>query len=150
MSSCAALLCRLLCAVGVVAHHQMLYSELTAYKELKHRAQQVESKQDTSGKSGDESMLAGAAGDDTAAELVKGVLEREVVGEDGLLTVYIPLVIEILSNPTKYPCPELSCSATLALAKLMLVRSESFLLHNTTTMYVFMLCVLSNVQRDCL
>lgn len=118
----SALLCRLLFAVGLVAHHQMLYIELTISKELKRRAQCDERKKQSTEKESDELALAGASGDDPVTELVKRVLDKELGGEDGLLATYEPLIIEILSNPTKYPCPELSNSASLALAKYMLVR----------------------------
>lgn len=100
----------------------MLYTELKVSKELKHRAQQAESKQESAEKESDELTLAGASGDDPVTELIRRVLEREVGGDIGLLATFEPLILEILSNPTKYPCPELANSAGLALAKYMLVR----------------------------
>ena len=118
----SALLCRLLFAVGLVAHRQMLYIELTIHKELKRRAQRDESKKESTEKDTQELTLAGASGEDPVTELVRKVLEKELGGEDRLLATYEPLIVEILSNPTKYPCPELSNSAALALAKYMLVR----------------------------
>ncbi len=112
---------RLLFAVGTVAHRLMLYTETVVSRELKARASKDLDKQPVS-KDGDELALAGASGDDPVIELVKRVLEGEVGGAPGLLATFEPLIVEVLVNPTKYQSADLSNSAALTLAKLMLIR----------------------------
>ena len=66
--------------------------------------------------------LTGASADDTDAELIRRVLETEVGGAGGLLVIFEPLIVGVVSNPSKYDCPALQTSACLALAKYMLIR----------------------------
>ncbi len=66
--------------------------------------------------------LAGAAADDAEAELIRKVCETEV-GGSGMLTAFEPLIVTVVTNPSKYPSASLQASATLALAKYMLIRS---------------------------
>ena len=73
---------------------------------------------------GDDGLeLTGASADDTEAELIKKILETEVGGAGGLLATFEPLVVGVVTNPSKYNCPMLQTSACLALAKYMLIRS---------------------------
>lgn len=65
--------------------------------------------------------LSGAVADDAEAELMRRVCEVEVGGE-GLLAMYEPLLVAVVTNPSKYPHPALQTSAALALAKFMLIR----------------------------
>ena len=81
---------------------------------------------------GDDSLeLTGASADDTDAELIKKVLETEVGGASGLLASFEPLIVGVVSNPSKYSSPSLQTAACLALAKYMLIR-YSLLCHVTT------------------
>ena len=66
--------------------------------------------------------LTGATADESDAELIKKVLEAEVGGASGLLATFEPLLVGIVSNPSKYSCPALQTTACLALAKFMLMR----------------------------
>ena len=69
----------------------------------------------------DEMGLAGAAADDVEADVVRKVCEYEVGGV-GLLSWFEPIIVAVVTNPSKYPCPTLQASASLALAKFMLIR----------------------------
>ena len=69
----------------------------------------------------DEMGLAGAAAEDIEADLVRKVCEFEVGGV-GLLSWFEPIIVAVVTNPSKYPCPTLQASASLALAKFMLIR----------------------------
>lgn len=72
---------------------------------------------------GDDGLeLTGASADDTDAELIRKVLETEVGGAGGLLVTFEPLIVGVVSNPSKYDCSSLQTSACLALAKYMLIR----------------------------
>ena len=72
---------------------------------------------------GDEGLeLTGATADESDAELIKKVLEIEVGGAGGLLATFEPLIVGVVSNPSKYVCPVLQTAACLALAKYMLIR----------------------------
>lgn len=68
----------------------------------------------------DELGLGGA--EDQEVDLVRRVLEEEVGGGEGLLAVFEPLLVEVVSNPCRYPCEQLQNAAALALAKFMLIR----------------------------
>ena len=65
--------------------------------------------------------LTGATAEDTEADLMRRVCEVEV-GSTGLLSLFEPLIVAVVSNPSKYGCPVLQTSAVLALAKYMLIR----------------------------
>lgn len=69
----------------------------------------------------EEMGLAGAAADDAEAELMRRVCEIEV-GEGGLLGWFEPLIVAVVTNPSRYPFPALQASAALTLAKFMLIR----------------------------
>ena len=72
---------------------------------------------------GDDGLeLTGASAEDTEAELIKKILETEVGGAGGLLSTFEPLIVGVVTNPSKYSCPILQTSASLALAKYMLIR----------------------------
>ena len=72
---------------------------------------------------GDDGLeLTGASADDTDAELIKKILETEVGGAGGLLVTFEPLIVGVVTNPSKYSCPVLQTSACLTLAKYMMIR----------------------------
>lgn len=66
----------------------------------------------------------GAEADDTEAEYIRSVCEKNTVTGDNLLALFAPLVIEMCTNTSKYSNPKLRASASLTLAKFMLVSSE--------------------------
>ena len=68
----------------------------------------------------EEMGLTGASADDTDADLMRRVCEE--VGSSGLLSLFEPMIVSVVSNPSKFPCPMLQSSATLSLAKYMLIR----------------------------
>ena len=63
----------------------------------------------------------GAEADDTEAEYIRSVCEKNTVTGDNLLALFAPLVIEMCTNTSN---PKLRASASLTLAKFMLVSSE--------------------------
>ena len=67
-------------------------------------------------------MLTGASAEDADADLVRRVCELEVGGAGGLLAVFEPLIVAVVTNPSKYGCRVLQTSAVLTLAKYMLIR----------------------------
>ena len=72
----------------------------------------------------DDMGVVGAEADDTEAEYIRAVCEKEVVTGTNWLSVFTPAIIEICLHPQKYPDPKLRSSASLALAKFMLVSGE--------------------------
>ncbi|EUB65054.1 Condensin complex subunit [Echinococcus granulosus] len=86
-------------------------------------------KGDTSGGAGnsaleEEAALLGAVADDAEADYIRNVLNNEIVLEpDHLLSRLLPLVVHVCSHPSRYVDPDLQASASLSLAKFMLVSS---------------------------
>ncbi|XP_012064392.1 PREDICTED: condensin complex subunit 1 [Atta cephalotes] len=70
-----------------------------------------------------EEALEGAI-DDAEAEFVNGTLEHEIVTGDGLLTKYVPLVLDVCQYPDKYNNENVQAAGSLALSKMMTVSSE--------------------------
>jgi len=68
--------------------------------------------------------LTGASADDIESEYVRKICEHEIVTGNTLLSKLHPLLVCVCSNPVKYSDPSLRASASLALAKFMLVSSE--------------------------
>jgi len=72
----------------------------------------------------DDMGCVGAEADDAEAEFIRHVCEKEILFGTTLLACLSPLILTVCSNPTKYPDPDLRASASLALAKFMLVSSD--------------------------
>ncbi|XP_011062247.1 PREDICTED: condensin complex subunit 1 isoform X2 [Acromyrmex echinatior] len=70
-----------------------------------------------------EEALEGAV-DDAEAEFVNGALEHEIITGDGLLTKYVPLVLDVCQYPDKYNNENVQAAGSLALSKMMTVSSE--------------------------
>merc|ERR1711997_532386 len=68
--------------------------------------------------------VVGAEADDQEAEYIRSVCETEIVTGENLLALFTPAIIEVCLHPNKYPDTKLRASASLALAKFMLVSSE--------------------------
>lgn len=66
--------------------------------------------------------LAGAAEEDAEAEFIRRVTETVVLSAENLLGLLRPLLVAVCVNDRKYPDPDLRASASLALAKFMMVR----------------------------
>ena len=81
-------------------------------------------RQQTGGGEDDEMDCIGAEADDTEVEFVRKVCETEVVDSANLLSAFVPLVVHVCSNPSRYRDPSLRIAASLALAKLMLVSPD--------------------------
>ena len=65
--------------------------------------------------------LMGASGEDVEGELIRRVCEVDV-GSTGLLSLFEPLIVAVVTNPSKFNCPVLQTSAVLALSKFMMIR----------------------------
>ncbi len=72
----------------------------------------------------DDMGCVGAEADDAEAEFIRNVCEKEVVSGENVLSMFVPMIREVCLYPENYPDPSLRSSASLALAKFMLVSSE--------------------------
>ena len=72
----------------------------------------------------DDMGVVGAEADDAEAEFIRSVCEKEIVSGQNLLGLFAPVLIQVCLYPHKYPDTKLKASASLALAKFMLVSSE--------------------------
>ncbi|XP_029054482.2 condensin complex subunit 1-like [Osmia bicornis bicornis] len=61
--------------------------------------------------------------EDADAEFINDVLENHVVTGDGLLSKFVPLVLDVCRYPDKYNSEDLQAAGALALSKMMLVSS---------------------------
>lgn len=141
-------LSRLLFLLGQVALCQLNYLDVNVFNELKRRnhlrelkvEKDKKEKKDLEKKKAkrttaletprnanqeeDDMSCVGAEADDAEAEFIRHVCEKQILFGPTLLTSLTPLILTICSNPTKYPDPDLRASASLALAKFMLVSSD--------------------------
>lgn len=69
-----------------------------------------------------EEELGIGGGDEQETDFVRRVMETEVGGAGGMLAAFEPLLVCIISNPSKYSCNKLQTAATLSLSKFMLIR----------------------------
>ena len=60
--------------------------------------------------------------DEQEADFVRKVMETEVGGAGGMLAAFEPLIVCVVSNPSKYACEGLQTAAALSLSKFMLIR----------------------------
>ena len=65
--------------------------------------------------------LAGAAAEDVEGDMIRRVCEVDV-GSTGLLSLFEPLIVSVVANPSKFRCAVLQTSAVLALSKYMMIR----------------------------
>lgn len=64
----------------------------------------------------------GATAEDSLAEMINNICENQLIGSaDGLLNHFLPILIEILCHPGKYPDPHVQCAAVLTLLRFMVV-----------------------------
>ncbi|NXI35166.1 CND1 protein, partial [Galbula dea] len=133
------LLVHLVSLVGQVALQQVVYLEVSVSAELRRRRilreektkkRSVSSTKKRPWSTGNETTmeeelgLVGASAEDTEAELIRSICERELLDEKHLLSVFVPLVLKICNNPGLYSDPALSAAAALALGKFCMISSE--------------------------
>ncbi|XP_022241936.1 condensin complex subunit 1-like [Limulus polyphemus] len=145
----SAVLARFLSFAGHVALQHLVYLDVSVFTEIKRRQFVQEQKNESlikrkkrqsassvsehsklkdqalSGEIEEELGLTGAVADDTEAEYVCQVCDKEIVTGDNLLGLVRPLIVAVCSDPVKYKNPRLRAAAALVLAKYMLI-SHSF------------------------
>ncbi|XP_078617056.1 condensin complex subunit 1-like isoform X2 [Branchiostoma floridae x Branchiostoma japonicum] len=142
-------LSRLMALAGHCALRQLVHLDVALTGELKRRRMLQEERTSKAGRKGntsanntpsstpagkgkddkelsieDEMGLAGASADDAEAEYIRKICEKEVVTGSSLLALVAPVIVAVCSNSTMFPHPQLRATASLALAKYMLVSSE--------------------------
>ncbi|XP_032730650.1 condensin complex subunit 1 isoform X2 [Lontra canadensis] len=126
------LLMNLLSLAGDVALQQLVHLEQGVSGELCRRRllreeQEQKTKDPKEKHAGSETALeeemglAGAAADDTEAELIRGICEKELLDGTQVLAAFIPLLLKVCNNPGVYSSPELSAAASLALGKFCMI-----------------------------
>ncbi|XP_022377981.1 condensin complex subunit 1 [Enhydra lutris kenyoni] len=126
------LLMNLLSLAGDVALQQLVHLEQAVSGELCRRRllreEQEQKTKDPKEKHAssettleEEMGLAGAAADDTEAELIRGICEKELLDGTQVLAAFIPLLLKVCNNPGIYSSPELSAAASLALGKFCMI-----------------------------
>lgn len=68
--------------------------------------------------------LGGAEGEDAEMEFIGGICDEEIVCGKNLLAKLSRVIIEVVSDPFRYPNPELKQTSSLALAKYMMVSAK--------------------------
>ncbi|EDO34797.1 predicted protein, partial [Nematostella vectensis] len=133
MSCPSAVLARFLTVVGHVALRQLIHLDVTILREIKRRQGIQETEKEAAAKNiasettmaAEEEMgLTGATADDAEIEYIRKICELEIVTGQNLLSLLRPLIVCVVSNPSKFTDPKLQAAAALALAKFMLVSSE--------------------------
>ncbi|XP_053306330.1 condensin complex subunit 1 isoform X2 [Spea bombifrons] len=130
-------LTHLLSLAGDIALLQVVYLERAVSSELRRRrvlkeeqeAEKLGSGKQSKSKGNESTMeeelgLAGASADDIEADLIRKICDTELLGGQQYLSAFLPLVLQICSNPGKYSDPDLSTVATLTLAKYMMISSD--------------------------
>ncbi|KAM6438422.1 condensin complex subunit 1 [Rhynochetos jubatus] len=134
------LLMHLVSLVGQVALQQVAHLEVSVSAELRRRRVLKEEKtkkhSDSSKKKQkrqstgneitleEELGLVGASADDTEAELIRSICEKELLDEKHLFSAFVPLVLKICNNPGLYSDSALSAAAALTLGKVCMISSE--------------------------
>ncbi|XP_028834009.1 condensin complex subunit 1 isoform X1 [Denticeps clupeoides] len=126
-------LAQLLSLCGCVAFWQVSYLERSVSTELRRRRGEREQKEEAKGPesktkqgSNDSCMeeelgLTGASAEDTEAELIRKICETELLSDDNLLRVFVPVLVKVCSSPGHYPHPQLTTAACLALSQYMMI-----------------------------
>lgn len=126
------LLMNLLSLAGDVALQQLVHLEQAVSGELyRRRVLREEQEHGTKGPkektaSSDSTMeeelgLVGATADDTEAELIRGICEKELLDGNQVLAAFVPLLLKVCNSPGSYSNPELSAAASLALGKFCMI-----------------------------
>ncbi|CAH2322684.1 condensin complex subunit 1 [Pelobates cultripes] len=133
----AFLLTHLLSLAGDVVFNHIVHLERAVSAELRRRrvfkeeqeAEKLGCGKQRKSKGNDSTMeeelgLAGASADDIEAELIRKICDSEILEGKQYLSAFLPLVLQICSNPGKYSDPVLSTVASLTLAKFMMTSSD--------------------------
>ncbi|KAM8924116.1 condensin complex subunit 1 isoform 2-T2 [Pelodytes ibericus] len=130
------LLAHLLSLAGDVVFNQIVHLERAVSAELRRRRvfkEEEASKKlrcDKDKSKGNESTmeedlgLVGASADDIEAELIKKICDTELLDGKQYLSTFLPLVLQICSNPGRYSDSDLCTAATLTLTKFMMTSSD--------------------------
>lgn len=127
-------LAQLLALCGGVAFWQVSHLERSVSAELRRRRGETEEREEkekgpsskakqTANESAmeEELGLIGASADDTEAELIRKICETELLAEENLLSAFLPLLVRVCSSPGRYPHPQLTTAACLALSQYMMI-----------------------------
>lgn len=130
-------LAQLLSLSGCVAFCQISHLERSVSAELLRRRRETEEREEKerrpSSKSkeaaSDSAMdaelgLMGASAEDAEAELIRKICETELLAEENLLGVFLPLVVKVCSSPGRHSHPQLTTAACLALSRYMMISSS--------------------------
>ncbi|XP_076796698.1 condensin complex subunit 1 isoform X2 [Arvicanthis niloticus] len=126
------LLMNLLALAGDVALQQLVHLEQAVSGELcrrrvlqeeqEHRTKGPKEKTTSSETTMEEELgLVGATAEDTEAELIRGICEKELLDGSQVLAAFVPLILKVCNNPGLYRSPELSAAASLALGKFCMI-----------------------------
>uniref|UniRef100_A0A4W5PTT1 Condensin complex subunit 1 C-terminal domain-containing protein n=1 Tax=Hucho hucho TaxID=62062 RepID=A0A4W5PTT1_9TELE len=131
--SCVSL-AQLLSLCGCVAFWQVSHLERSVSSELRRRRGETEereekakvpyrkAKQAANDSSVEEELgLMGASAEDTEAELIRKICETELLAEENLLCLFLPLLVRVCSSPGRYCHPQLTTAACLALSQYMMI-----------------------------
>ncbi|XP_046890752.1 condensin complex subunit 1 [Hypomesus transpacificus] len=129
--SCVSL-AQLLSLSGSVAFWQVSHLERSVSAELRRRRGEREEREEKGSSSKtkqaanesaveEELGLMGASAEDTEAELIRKICETELLAEEGLLCVFLPLLVKVCSFPGRYSHPQLTTAACLALSQYMMI-----------------------------
>uniref|UniRef100_A0A8D0CXU8 Condensin complex subunit 1 n=1 Tax=Sander lucioperca TaxID=283035 RepID=A0A8D0CXU8_SANLU len=122
-------LAQLLALCGCVAFWQVSHLERSVSAELRRRRGEKEEREEkekgpsTANESAmeEELGLIGASAEDTEAELIRKICETELLAEENLLSVFLPLLVRVCSSPGRYSHPQLTTAACLALSQYMMI-----------------------------
>ncbi|CAO2606618.1 Condensin complex subunit 1 [Lemmus lemmus] len=126
------LLMNLLSLAGDVALQQLVHMEHAVSGELgrrrvlqeeqEHRTKDPIEKSTSSETTMEEEMgLVGATADDTEAELIRCICEKELLDGNQVLAAFVPLLLKVCNNPGLYSNPNLCAAASLALGKFCMI-----------------------------
>ncbi|XP_059114605.1 condensin complex subunit 1 isoform X1 [Peromyscus eremicus] len=126
------LLMNLLSLAGDVALQQLVHLEQAVSGELgrrrvlreeqEHRTKEPKEKNTSSETTMEEELgLVGATADDTEAELIRSICEKELLDGNQVLAAFVPLMLKVCSNPGLYGDPDLCAAASLALGKFCMI-----------------------------
>ncbi|XP_072525318.1 condensin complex subunit 1 [Salminus brasiliensis] len=126
-------LAHLLSMCGAVAFWQVSHLERSVSNELRRRRGEKEEKEEKEkgpvGKNKEandscveeELGLTGASAEDTEAEFIRRICEIELLADGNMLSVFLPLLVKVCSNPGRYSHRQLTTAACLALSQYMMI-----------------------------
>ncbi|KAL6064043.1 hypothetical protein STEG23_028563, partial [Scotinomys teguina] len=126
------LLMNLLSLAGDVALQQLVHLEQAVSGELgrrrvlreeqEQRTKEPKEKNTSSETTMEEELgLVGATADDTEAELIRSLCEKELLDGSQVLAAFVPLLLKVCNSPGLYSNPDLCAAASLALGKFCMV-----------------------------